>query len=899
MTVERIIQEIRLQAGDRFILLYGTSTSDSFCSDDLILQDIEQALHRYLKAQGYQRIAFYSGNRKLYFLDSESRDRALLHPQNLSPANATDEIKVAPGPLGRKKRFLGKRDVRTTNQAENQSPENPNLNPATAASSLSAPPRSSRMQDRDVITLLQTFMEDTTQLSAIIFTNPEDLRRFELPRQLDGAFVEWSRLLPTNRNLCMFIFHQDTYTELQHFCQGIGLTLFSNLLTNRERSPNQVNICNVATPTASEIGNLIQRFRLQHERRIVWTQLVSLTTALAQESKPLKYWHDTFLTVTEFSLEQAYRAKWTKKMPLPTAEELTHKLRQKVIGHQEPITNLVKLVRGKIVAKKNPKPLVILLPGLTGTGKTELSKALAEALGTNLKRCDMGEYGEEHKVANLFGSPIGYVGSEQGGWLPNVLRRNQLRCVLLFDEIEKAHASIWRQMLAFFDEGRASDANGTAIAPKDTICLLTTNLASEQIAEAPTRAKEILQKTGFLPPEFIGRIDKVIPLSRLELAEQGEMILLLVKRFAQDRYGINLVVDRPAIEALVQKTYKQAQNYGGRGVNEAITDLFTDKLIDLQTQSIIRAELVLQDGRMQIVPSDREQPILDFAAIAAGAGRRDDATLETLLAELDAMIGLTSVKVAMREFVASEQAKQRLRQAGFQTDDRITRHMLFLGNPGTGKTTVARLVGKILKALGVLKKGQFVEANRESLVAQYVGQTAPKTRAKVEEALNGVLFIDEAYALASQRGVVGHDFGKEAIDTLVPMIENNRDRLVVIFAGYTREMQDFVAANPGIQSRIAKTIEFPDYSGDEMLEIFLYFCRSNKPVYICPPDVKQAVRERLHWIYETRDRNFGNGRDVRKLFEAMILLQQVRLVRDNLQGEAMITFDVSDIPPLT
>lgn len=887
MTIERITQGICEATGDRFLLLYGANTSDSFCSEDLILQDIEQVLHRYLKAQGYQRIAFYSGNRKLYFLDTDSRDRALLRPPHPSPIQGQPEIKVTPGPLGRKKRFLGKKNAPETQET----PPNPPPSFSTT--------RPQRMQDRDVLPLLQNFMEDTRQSSAIVFANPEDLRRFELLRQLDGAIVEWSRLLPTNRNLCVFIFHQDTYSELQSFCQQIGLTFLSNLLLNRERSQNLVNICSVGTPTASEIGHLIQRFRLQHQRPIAWNDLQKLTTALSQESKPLKYWHERFLLSSEFSLAQAERENWTQRMPLPTAAELTEKLRKQVIGHSEAVSTLVKLVRGKIAAQKSPKPLVILLPGPTGTGKTELSKALASALGTPLERCDMGEYGEEHKVSNLFGSPLGYVGSEQGGWLPNALRRNQQRCILLFDEIEKAHESIWRQLLAFFDEGRASDVNGTVISPKDTICFLTTNLASEAISEAPIQAKKILQKTGYLLPEFIGRIDKVIPLSRLEMAEQTEMIFRLVKRFAQERYNIEVVVDAPGLTALIRATYEPAQNYGGRGVNEAIADLFTDDLIELQAQNIDRAILSLEGEKMQIVPGNGEQPALDFAAIASGSARRNQGTLDSLLNQLEAMIGLSSVKAAMHELVASEQAKQRLRQAGYETGDRITRHLVFLGNPGTGKTTVAELVGAIFKALGILKKGQLIKVDkpRDSLVAEYVGQTAPKTRAKVEEALDGILFIDEAYALASPRGG-GQDYGQEAVDTLVPMLENYRDRLVVIFAGYTQPMQAFLATNPGLQSRIAKTIEFPDYTGEEMLEIFLSYCRTSKPAYYCPPEVQQAVLERLNWMYKMRDRNFGNGRDVRNLFEAMVQLQQVRLIRDNLEGEAMITFAKQDLAPI-
>ena len=232
MTIDRITQEIHLRVGDRFILLYGTHTSDSFCDQDLILQDIEQTLHHYLKNQGYQRIAFYSGNRKLYFLDFESRDRAIIPSPSFSCVPANDEIKVTPGPLGRKKRFLGKGKSQTTTPPGNQTQQTLNT---IQSSSLSS---SSRMQDRDVLPLLQKFMEDTSQRSAIVFAHPEDLRRFELQRQLDGLIVEWSRLLPTNRNLCIFIFHQDTFSKLQNFYESVGLTFLNNLLANREQSQN-------------------------------------------------------------------------------------------------------------------------------------------------------------------------------------------------------------------------------------------------------------------------------------------------------------------------------------------------------------------------------------------------------------------------------------------------------------------------------------------------------------------------------------------------------------------------------------------------------------------------------------------------------------------------------------
>ncbi len=271
--------------------------------------------------------------------------------------------------------------------------------------------------------------------------------------------------------------------------------------------------------------------------------------------------------------------------------------------------------------------------------------------------------------------------------------------------------------------------------------------------------------------------------------------------------------------------------------------------------------------------------------------QRKSITLQELLRELDGMIGLQTVKEAVREIVNSQIANQRLREAGLPVEDKETRHLLFTGNPGTGKTTIARLLGRIFKAIGLLRKGHFIESDRRQLVGQYIGETAQKTARVVETALDGVLFVDEAYALS--RGDDSRDFGREAIDTLVPMMENYRDRLIVIFAGYSREMAEFMSANSGIESRIAYQIEFPDYNGAEMLAIFLSLC--NKSKHICPQVVADQVLMTFQTLYQNRSRNFGNGRDVRNFYEKMVKRQKTRLIRDNLQGEAMLTFSLEDL----
>ena len=206
----------------------------------------------------------------------------------------------------------------------------------------------------------------------------------------------------------------------------------------------------------------------------------------------------------------------------------------------------------------------------------------------------------------------------------------------------------------------------------------------------------------------------------------------------------------------------------------------------------------------------------------------------------------------------------------------ISYHCVFTGNPGTGKTTVARIVADIYKDLGVVKKGQLVETDRSGLVGEYVGQTAPKTNAIIDSALDGVLFVDEAYSLI-QGGQ--NDFGMEAVSTLLKRMEDDRDRLVVILAGYTKEMGDFINSNSGLQSRFNRYIEFPDYTSNELMQIFNYIAMKND--YILSEGAATKIALVIEDAVKHKDNHFGNARYVRNLFERIITQQASRITSES------------------
>jgi AAA lid domain/ATPase family associated with various cellular activities (AAA) len=263
--------------------------------------------------------------------------------------------------------------------------------------------------------------------------------------------------------------------------------------------------------------------------------------------------------------------------------------------------------------------------------------------------------------------------------------------------------------------------------------------------------------------------------------------------------------------------------------------------------------------------------------------------LEELLAELDDLVGLADVKQEVRLVTNLLRVEKMRRDRGLPVIEH-SHHLIFTGNPGTGKTTVARLVAQIYRTLGVVEQGHLVEADRSTLVAGFVGQTAPRVVAAFDRAEGGVLLIDEAYSLA--RGG-DDDFGKEAIDTLVKLVEDRRDRLVVILAGYPDEMGTLVDANPGMGSRFPKTIHFPDYSDDELVAIFESLGAEGR--YTLDDGARTALKAVLAtW---PRGRGFGNGRLARNLFEAAVANQATRLVALASPTDAeLTTLTAPDIP---
>jgi stage V sporulation protein K len=280
---------------------------------------------------------------------------------------------------------------------------------------------------------------------------------------------------------------------------------------------------------------------------------------------------------------------------------------------------------------------------------------------------------------------------------------------------------------------------------------------------------------------------------------------------------------------------------------------------------------------------EKNNQVKDFSA---------EDTLEKVLEELNALVGLAAVKKDVEELINLLEIQKKRSEQGLKNVE-ITLHTVFLGPPGTGKTSVARLLSRIFKHLGFLSKGQMYETDREGMIAGFVGQTATKVDKAVEESLGGVLFIDEAYALTQNS--FGNDYGAEAVNTLLKRMEDYRDDLAVVVAGYTEPMKIFVESNPGLRSRFNRFFHFDHFSPAELFQIFESFC--TKSDFIISEDAKEKLKDTFELLYEKKDESFGNARVVRNLFEKCIQNQANRIIKiKKISKKTLKTLTEDDIP---
>jgi len=371
-----------------------------------------------------------------------------------------------------------------------------------------------------------------------------------------------------------------------------------------------------------------------------------------------------------------------------------------------------------------------------------------------------------------------------------------------------------------------------------------------------------------------------------------ELIEIFNSMAASEEYEIE-----PDAIDLVKKEFTELYRKRDKSFGNArlVRNIFTEAKMSLSKRYVALPEKEkTKKALTTIVLKDIEQLVSKKIQKKVEIPINEDKLAAALL-KLQKLTGLASVKKEIEEIVKLVRYYKEQNQT---PDEKFLSHVLFLGNPGTGKTTVARIFSEIFSALGFLPKGHLVEVDRQGLVSSYVGQTAEKTKKVIDQSLGGTLFIDEAYTLA-KKGESGSDFGKEAIDTLLKRMEDDKGKFIVIAAGYTQEMQNFIESNPGIKSRFQKTFYFDDYTPDNLMEIFKNSLREKN--VIAGEDVLKQVKKYFNELYRNRDKNFGNARIVRNLLEEGLRNQLLRIAdipqaeRDKDESRKLVLSDLQDL----
>ncbi|MFB6878017.1 AAA family ATPase [Streptomyces sp. NPDC056323] len=813
-----------LRSGEPFTIFYGPGVSDVFVDSAYQVCTLEQVLWRRLRAAGYERIVFSSTDHPLYFRDAASRDLSRSSParkQLPAPGPRTMRTPGMRGPMG---------NLRVTGAP----------GPGPAAEAAAGPPRdaagpprpASALSDPFAVMTLVDCLKQRDIRTAVVVPHAENYLRYNrASRPLAGAMANWAAQ-HDNGNLWVLVFSMTTLEDVARFVETChDYPLLETYVRQQARQPGRPGTARIDYPQAAETERLIHAVRLRTGLRIEdWRELDTMVRAMATHPRKARNWMATLeqlagspgpalsaAAVREAGAAVApadARGPWERLAAMSGLDVVRDHFEQL---RAEVETMAVLRADGR-VEQAEPPSLHLVFTGNPGTGKTTVAR-LAGELYRDLGLLERGHV-VEAKMRDLV---AGYVGQTAG--LSDATIDDALDGVLFIDEA--------------YGLSDQSDGFGD-----EAIQTLLTRMEND-------RARLVVIVAGYP--------DKM---AEFLAANPG-----LASRFAED--NILRFPDYPpdtlhtiALRRLAERGGRPSDETADRlreiitGMHHVRGDSFGNAR-DMRTlaDSVFKRWARRVRGRVAepVTPEDVPASYREFL-------RRPAPDPAELLAELDAYVGLEAV----REVLTNLAGRLRLRQARGQ-DGFAPPHLLFTGPPGTGKTTVARLAGAMFRDLGLLRKGHVVEAGRATLVGAYLGHTARQTRQAVQDAMDGVLFIDEAYSLVSDARHGG--FGQEAIDTLVQEMENRRGRLVVIAAGYPREIDAFLAANSGLPSRFTTRVEFPHYGIDDLVEILRRMAASERCTLA--PGVPERAAAWLEAARRLSPAEFGNARTVRGLLELM------------------------------
>ena len=801
-------------ANNRFFFIFG-ETSDEFCNSNLEFTNLHKILHKHLKKLEYERIVFYEGTKGIHCHDQKSFDLAF-NPKKVSEKDTFSKFskdKVFTGVLG--SRVVKKATL------EEQYKENSSCEPQK------------NMNDVDIVRHFDTLLKDQTVKTAVIFTNLDDLIKHteqQVLRNFSSNIKSWDELSHDNENIIIFIAPKDMNIQKDEN-QDKRFDPWA-VLNNKGNKENAIII---SQPYQDEIRNLINHYRIVKGLEVDWLEFddnIKLLRKIVKEKSfslkniALKIKNMTqekrvfnkieIGKVFDYNVELVGLVKLRELKGLnyltDEIERLVRYTKSKKIESQEIYSSEVNRIIPQAKHLKTDVNLNIALIGNPGTGKTTVAQIISEVYKEN----GIFEVGHiiKAKADDLIGQYIGQT------------------AVKTAEIIEKAIGGV-----LFIDEAYKLTKTDNPFGEEavNSIVEAMTERAGEFtviIAGYPNEIKQFLESNPGLNRRFANQI---------VMKDYEPDVLESIFRDKMKKDGYTFDEEMEELFPHFIKNWFEARDEEKFGNAGDVINLFDDM-----------AKNSAFDGR-KILTKD----YITDEKFKSYLKMQTEDVMQEALSKLDNTVGLESVKENIKNIIASIKVSK-LRNP----DSKVyAGHYVFKGNPGTGKTTVTRIFGEILKELKVLSKGHFKEATREDLVGNCVGDTALKTKEILEKAKGGILFIDEAYSL-SKGGE--NDFGKEAIDTIVPFMENNREDFTLIVAGYDEDMDKFLDANTGLKSRFNNTIIFEDYNEVQLIEIFKTFSKEFNFDY----NVEMQLKE-IFTTMKKNNKHFGNGRDVRNLFDVI------------------------------